>query len=426
MQLTKMRPVYVLVVLALVSLANYYDRNLISILVEPIKQDLKVSDTQIGLLTGLAFAVVYTFVGIPIARLADRFGRTVVLGASLTLWSAMTVVTGMSTTFTTMMLARFGVGVGEAGGLPTTHALAAEYFPPSQRGKALSAIAFFAAGGMMLATVGGGLIAQHWGWRTAFFLGGGAGLVVAALLLLTVRDINPRAARTAAASAPEAAPPATGFRQGFAILWTRKAFVHLCCGMAWGAFGSYAQLTWNAPFLMRAYHLSVGEVSKTYGGMTALATLGSILIGGFFADIMARNNARWPFWLLAIAFGFSLPAGLVTYLTHSYGLVLALILPTAALASLWVGPAYALVQNLSGAKLRATGAAIFMLMANLVGLGLGPSAVGFLSDLLQPRFGADSLRYALILATLTAIPATIHFLLATRSVEADIAAAEAD
>jgi MFS family permease len=337
----------------------------------------------------------------------------------------MTVVTGLSTSFTTMLLARFGVAVGEAGGLPTTHALAAEYFPASQRGKVLSTIAFFAAAGLTAATIAGGLIAEHWGWRTSFFVGGGVGLVVAVLMFLTVRDVNPPVALKAAATAPEASPR-PGFRQGFAVLWKRKAFLHLCLGMAWGAFGSYAQLSWNAPFLMRAYHLTVGQVSESYGGVTAIATLLAILVGGFFSDIMTRHNARWPFWLLAVAFGFTLPAGLFTYLTHSYALVLALILPTTALASLWIGPAYALVQNLSGARLRATGAALFMLMSNLVGLGLGPSAVGVISDLLHPRFGDDSLRYALILASLTAIPATIHFLLATRSVEADIAEADAD
>lgn len=421
---TRVRAIYVLVVLSLVSLANYYDRNLISILVEPIKHDLHVSDTQIGLLTGLAFAVVYTFVGIPVARLADRFGRSTVLGVALSVWSAMTVVTGFSASFATMLLARLGVACGEAGGLPTTHALAAEYFPAKDRGKALSAIAFFAAGGLSLALVAGGLIADRWGWRIAFFLGGGVGLVLALLMFLTVRDLKPPS-RQAAGSTPSAeAAPSLG--SAFSVLWKRKAYVHLCLGLGWACFGAYAQLAWSPAFLMRAYHLTTGQVSASYGGMTALATLGAILIGGFFTDALARRDARWPFWLLALAFGLGLPGALVTYLTHQYWLVLALILPLTGLQSLWIGPAYALVQNLSGSKLRATGAAIFMLVTNLIGLGLGPSAAGFMSDVLSRWFGADSLRYTLCIASLTFVPATIHFLLATRSVKADLAAAEAD
>jgi MFS family permease len=424
MKLTGLRPIYVLIVLSLISLANYYDRNLISILVEPIKHDLHVSDTQIGLLTGLAFAVVYSFVGIPVARLADRFGRTRVLGAALTIWSAMTIVTGMSTSFATMLLARLGVGVGEAGGLPTTHALAAEYFSAKDRGKALSAIAFFAAGGISLALVGGGLIADRWGWRTAFILGGVAGLVIAVLLFLTVRDLAPASRQAATAAEPAKAQPS--FAQAFAILWKRKAFVHLCLGLAWGAFGSYAQLIWSPAFLMRTYHLSPGQVGATFGSLTAVATLLPILIGGFFTDALARRDSRWPFWILAFAFALGLPGSLATFLTHDYRVVLALVLPMTGLMSLWVGPSYALVQNLSGAKLRATGAAVFMLMTNLIGLGLGPSATGMLSDFLTPWFGADSLRYTLCLTSLTFVPATIHFLLANRSVKADLAAAETD
>jgi MFS family permease len=422
MKLRGLRPIYVLIVLSLVSLANYYDRNLISILVEPIKRDLHVSDTQIGLLTGLAFAVVYSLVGIPVARLADRFGRTKVLGVALTLWSAMTVVTGMSANFTTMLLARLGVGVGEAGGLPTTHALAAEYFDAKNRGKALSAIAFFAAGGISLALVGGGLIADRWGWRTAFFIGGALGLAVALLLVLTVRDLVPSARPDAGATVAEAVP---SFGRAFVTLWRRKSFVHLCLGLGWGAFGAYAQLAWTPAYLMRTYHLSVGQVSATFGALTAVATLLPILIGGFFSDALSRRDSRSPFWILALAFGLGMPFALITFLTHSYGVVLALILPMTGLMSLWVGPSYALVQNLSGARLRATGAAVFMLVTNLVGLGFGPSVTGMLSDFMAPWAGVNSLRYSLILTALTFLPATIHFLLATRTVKADLAAAEA-
>lgn len=421
----KWRPIYVLIVLSMVSLTNYYDRNLISILVEPIKRDLHVSDSQIGLLTGLAFAVVYTLVGVPVARIADRFGRATVLGVALTLWSAMTVATGFTTNFATMMLARLGVGVGEAGGLPNAHALVAEHFSPKHRGAALSTIAFFSAAGVSAALIGGGLISDWFGWRAAFMLGGGAGLVIALLLFLTVRDPHHEIGHPDTATIVRSADQPR-FAQALTILWSRKAYVHLCLGLAWGEFGVYAEMAWKPAFLMRAYHLTPGQVGASFGGLTAVATLGAILLGGVFSDALSRRDARSPFWMLALAFAFGLPGGLISYLTHSYGVVLAMLVPLTILQALWVGPAYALVQNLSGRKLRATGAAIFMLVVNLIGLGVGPSVVGIASDLFRPHFGDDSLRYSLCIALFSFIPATLHFLWAARSVKADIAAAEAD
>jgi MFS family permease len=411
---------WVLFVLACVSLVNYYDRNLISILVEPIKHDLHISDTEIGLLTGLAFAVVYSFVGVPVARLADRFGRTRVLTSAITLWSAMTIATGMTSSFATMALARLGVGAGEAGGLPTTHALASEYFSANRRGTALGVIAFFAAAGVSLALVAGGQISDRFGWRTAFYVGGAAGLAIALLMLFTIRD----APRDVDPEAP-ATSQTPSFGSAIRTLWGRRAYAHLCLGLAWGAFGSYALLTWTPAFFMRAYHMTAGQVGTSYGSVFALSSLGAVLVGGLMADMLKRWDERSPFWLLILAFGLGVPGGLMTFLVHDYKLVLLVSLPLNVVQALWVAPAYALVQNLSGSPLRATGAALFMMIVNIIGLGFGPSAVGLISDLLKPYVGSFSLGLSLIIATLTFVPAVIHFMLATRTVRKDIEAAAA-
>jgi MFS family permease len=224
---------YVLTVLGLVSVLNYYDRNLITILVEPMKRDLHLTDANIGLLTGIGFALMYSLLGIPMARLADRHGRAKLLSATLAIWSLMTVLSGRAANYTAMLLARVGVGIGEAGGLPATHALVADYFSPANRGKALSVIGICGALGVSLAMAGGGLISDWRGWRAAFYIGGLPGLVLSALLLFTVRD------RTANPDSAKQSQPAPKLRTVFAALWSRRSYVHLCSGLGIALIGGY-------------------------------------------------------------------------------------------------------------------------------------------------------------------------------------------
>ncbi|MEI9984810.1 MAG: MFS transporter [Aliidongia sp.] len=287
---------YVLLLVGLVSVANYYDRTLISILVEPIKRDLGLSDGQIGLLSGVGFAVMYSLLGVPMARLADRFGRVRVLGSVVAVWSVMTVLSGRTVSFTTMLLARAGVGIGEAGGLPAAHALIADYFSPRFRGKALSVIGVCGGLGLSLAYAGGGLINDWQGWRMAFYLGGLPGLVLSVLVFLTIRE--PKRSVGAGGAAPNVT-----FRQAAATLWRRKSYVLLCIGLGIGAIGSYGQSAWTPAFLMRAYHLSASEVGGYYSAVSGPATMVSILLGGLANDWLVARDKRWPLWLLALTFG---------------------------------------------------------------------------------------------------------------------------
>jgi len=273
-------PGYVLTVLGLVSILNYYDRNLITILVEPIKRDLHLSDSRIGLLSGIGFALMYSLLGIPMARLADRHGRAKVLACTLAVWSLMTVLSGRAVNFTTMLLARVGVGVGEAGGLPATHAIVADYFAAVNRGKALSVIGICGALGISLALAGGGLISDWRGWRVAFYLGGLPGLALSILVLFTVGE---RKSANLPASAPQS-PPTIKLRTVFAALWRRRSYVHLCIGLGIAAIGAYGQFAWTPAFLMRSYNLSAGRVGSYYSVAVGPATIAAVFLGGALND----------------------------------------------------------------------------------------------------------------------------------------------
>ncbi len=409
---------YVLLIVGLVSVMNYYDRFLLTILVEPIKRDLHITDAQVGLLAGIGFALMYSLLGVPMARLADRHGRARVLAAVVGFWSLMTAASGMTVNFTTMLLARAGVGVGEAGGLPTVHALIADYFSPKRRGFALSLIGVCGAIGMTLALAVGGLINDWHGWRMAFYVAAAPGLILALLVILTIKE--PLAHVQAKAANNATLPLGAAFK----TLWRRKAFVFLCAGMAVGAVGAYAHQTWIPAFLMRTYHMTAGQVGAQYSAVTGPTTIVAILLGGLINDWLLRRDKRAPLWIIAASFGLGVPASLAFLLVHDFHLALGLSILMTLAGGLWTGPAYAVVQSLAGPKLRALTAAIFMMIVNIVGLGLGPVAGGVLSDLFAPHFGAASLTASLCALTLCGAIAVPLFLLATRSLDADMRDAE--
>lgn len=412
---------YVLVVLGLISILDYYDRNLISILVEPIEKGLHLDDAQIGLLSGIAFALAYGVCGIPIARMADRYGKVGVLTAGIVVWSAMTVATARAVNFATMALARAGVALGEAGAFPATQALVAEYFPLERRGMALSVIGVCGGIGLTFALAGGGLLNDWLGWRGAFLLSGLPGLLLAVLLWFTVRD----PVRPAAARAAQVAPKQSGESSPLRTLMARRSYVHVCIGLAFAATGAYAQANWAPAFLMRTYHLSTGQVGAYYSAVVGPATLISIFLGGVINDwFIRRGHYAAPVWMLAASFGLIIPLSLAFYLTHDFPLAMGLTLVSTVLGGLWVAPFYAVVQNLAGSDLRAFAAAIASLIINVIGLSAGPYLAGLLSDLLAPTFGIRSLGVSLNLLNVTYVIGVVHFVLASRTVDADVLEAE--
>ena len=411
--------VYVLVVLGLVSVLNYYDRNLITILVEPVKRDLHLTDSDIGLLSGFGFALMYSLLGIPMARLADRYGRARTLAAVLAIWSLMTTLSGRAQSYVSMLWARVGVGVGEAGGLPATHALVADYFLPATRGKALSVIGISGALGLSLALGAGGYIADAYGWRTAFYLGGLPGLLLAVLVFFTVREHRTKSE----AGETVAAPP---LREALVKLRARHAFVALCLGMGLACIGGYGQFAWTPAFLMRTYHMSTSAVGAYYSAVSGPATLVAVLLGGALNDWLLKRDPRWSLWLIALCFGITVPASLVLFLVKDFSLAIGLSVITTFVGGLWVAPSYALVQSLAGRTMRALAAAIFMMITNIIGLGLGPWVTGILSDRLSATLGDKSLGISLCLVTGTCAIGCLVFLWGNKTIVADLRAAEAD
>lgn len=412
---------YVLAILGLITVLDYYDRSLISILIEPVERGLHLDDAQVGLLTGVAFAFAYGVFGIPLARLADRYGRVRMLTAGLFVWSVMTVVTSRAVGFATMALARSGVAVGEAGAFPSIQALVSDYFPVQRRGTALSVIGVCGGIGLTFALAGGGILNDWLGWRGAFLLSGAPGLALAVLLWFTVRE----PVRGGFAPVGDASADDPGLAASLRILTGRRSFVHVCVGLALVCIGAYAQSTWTPAFLMRTYHFSTGEVGAYYSAAVGPGTLVSIFVGGLLNDwFLRRRLYAAPVWILVAAFALMVPPAIVTYLTRDFALAMGLTLATTLLGGIWVAPLYAVIQSLAGSNLRALAAAVASVITSVIGLSAGPYLAGLLSDLLAPRYGARSLGISLCLLNATYVMGIIHFLLAIRTIRADVAEAE--
>lgn len=410
------RAIVTLATLSLVCLLNYYDRSLINILIEPIKRDMQLSDSQIGVLTGLAFGLVYSLSAVPVARLADRYGRVRILACSLTLWSAMTGLCGMARSYPVLVAARFGVGLGEAGGLPATHAIVSEHFSKTHRSSALSIIAVMSGLGIAAGSALGGWIASHWGWRHAFIIGAVPGLVLAVLLILLVRDHRQGRATSQSVAA-------TGFWTALMTLMRRRAYLWLCIGYALGSVGSYAFQVWGQAYIMRRFDLDVAQVGASFSLVYGAAMIFGLIVGGAIGARLTKRDTRWTLWLMAICFGSALPLTAAVLHAPTYPAALVLLFVQTSFYILHTGPCYALVQSLSGSSLRSTGAACFMMVANLAGLGLGPTVTGWLSDRLGGG-SATALAQSILIVSLTFLLAAAAFLIGTRTVMRDIEEAD--
>jgi predicted MFS family arabinose efflux permease len=415
---------YALFILFLGYVVNFIDRSILSILIEPIKADLELTDTQLGFLGGLAFAIFYSTLGIPIAALADRWSRVKVLSIAIAVWSAMTAVCGLATNFWQLLIARIGVGVGEAGASPPSHSLISDYFPLASRATALSIYALGIPIGSMIGNAVGGWGADTLGWRYTFMLVGLPGLAIALLLLLTLRE-PPRGLSEVKEAQPASDEPPPSMGSVLKFLWHKPSFryMSLACGLH--AFVSYGAGTWNAPFLVRIHEMSNTE---TGGWLAIIAGLGAIgtFAGGYMADKAYdfTNNRRWYLWIAAIATIGMVPFQFLAYLHPDFRFVLTGLIAASILGPIYLGPAFAMTQALVTLRMRAVASAILLLVLNLIGMGLGPYFVGFLSDVFEPEFGVFSLRYALCVTLIFNLIAALCYYLGSRSLEADIADTE--
>jgi len=405
---------YVMVILVVVYTFNFIDRQIIGILAVPIKADLSLSDTQLGLMGGLAFALFYTALGIPVAMLADRKSRTWIMTIALAAWSAMTAACGLAQNFWQLFLARLGVGVGEAGGVAPAYSLISDYFPPEQRARALSAYSFGIPIGSALGIVFGGLIASKIDWRYAFFAVGLAGLVIAPVFRLTVKEPQRGRLDTHIAHAEPA-----GLRTIIGKLLHKPSFWLMSLGAAASSMMGYGMFFWLPSFFVRSFGLSLLDASLFYGAILLLGGIAGIALGGTLADRFGASNRGAYVTIPAIAFVTTVPFYVVAILSPNLVTTfIAMLVPT-ALGLAWLGPVLSAIQHVVTPNMRATASAIFLFINNLIGIGVGTVAIGFLSDSLQQRFGDDSLKYAILAGTSFYLIAALLFFLSAKPLRRD-------
>jgi predicted MFS family arabinose efflux permease len=389
-------PKMMLWILMVVYVLNFLDRQIVNILAEPISRDLNLSDTQIGLLTGLAFALFYTLLGIPIARYADNSStnRVGLISISLAVWSAMTALCGLTQNFAQLALARVGVGVGEAGCTPAAHSLITDSVPPEKRS---SAIAFYGLGipiGSLLGLVIGGVLNDAYGWRVAFMAVAIPGLILAAVLPFILRE--PRKAEAAArALSGDKAREVLSTKDALKEVFSSRAFVMLAIAASFTAFLSYGKSVWAVILFIRSHGLSPGETGLLLGLVLGVAGIIGTWLGGMLADKFGKINKRHLLTTPAIGMVIATPILFLGYFATDWRVaILLLFLPT-ALNAAYYGPTYATVQGLVRPEARAVAAAFMLFGQNLIGLGLGPLLFGIMSDAFKPLAGDDSVRWVL-------------------------------
>jgi len=395
--------------LFLVSTFNYIDRTILSILQIPIKAELGLSDGQIGALTGLSFALFYATLSLPVARLADRKNRRLLVATSLAIWSSMTALSGLAAGFASLVFFRIGVAIGESGSVPASVSLIADYYPPARRATAMSTWGLALPLGLMLGYSVTGWLAAEIGWRLTFAVVGVVGLLLAPVTLALIKE--PARGRYADAAAPiETVPLWTAI----AFLWREKAFRYVVLATMLHGFSQYAMMTWNAPFFTRNHGLSLQQVSLLMALLSGAGGAVGMYLGGFLADRLAVRDLRWRVWVMALTVGLTVIVALAQYLVTSTGLSIAMAAIAALLMIAYYGPVLAVTQSLVPANMRAFSNAVLLLIFNLFGLGLGPWCTGLLSDLLVHRFdaGEDGLRYALSLSLVSSGAGAIMFVYA--------------
>jgi predicted MFS family arabinose efflux permease len=402
--------------LTLVYTFNFIDRQILVILQEPIKADLGLSDAQLGLLTGFSFALVYVTAGIPIAWLADRANRRNIVAASLAFWSLMTAMSGLVQNYGQLLVARLGVGVGEAGGTPPAHSMISDYFPPSSRGTALS---FYSMGiyiGVLFGFAAGGWIAENFGWRNAFFVIGIPGILYAFAVLWVVKE--PKRGHFDPAGA--GAPAQSSLSETMAGLRRRPTFWYLSVGCAFSAFISYGNGNFMPSFLMRNHGLSLTEVGVILGLISGLSGATGTFLGGYMADRLATRDMRWYLWIPILGGLSAMIPAYYTLLGENTTFIVAAMIPSQILSALYLGPCIATCHNLVSPGMRAMASAILYFVLNLIGLGLGPLTVGILSDFYAEPFGDDNLRYAMASVLSIGFLGVYFLWMGTRSLNRDL------
>lgn len=407
---------YALAGMTAVYTLNFVDRGLMMLMLQPIKEDLQLSDTQLGFVTGIAFGLFYATLGVPIARWADRGNRVTITSLAIGLWGVTVMACLFVTNYIQLVFARIAAAVGESGCKPPTYSLVGDYFPePAERTRAM---AIYMTGGplaALLSFIVGGWLNELYGWRITFFVMGIPGLFLAVLVKWTI--IEPR---TQASSSRVEERRLPSMRSVLGTLWRQRSCRHLTIALILIYMMGAGLGPWYAAFMMRTHSMGTGELGVWLGFIYGLGGIAGVLIGGYVASRWFAENERGQMRLISVTVASLVPC-YVAFLTlpQKHQALIALI-PLMMVFYVFLGPTYALMQRLVADEMRATMMAVLMLMANLIGFGIGPQVVGILSDLLMPLLGTDSLRYAMLIMSFVALWAAYHFWRVGQTVKEDL------
>jgi len=405
----KSRPTFVLALLLIAYIFNFLDRQILGILAGPIINDLGLSDAEFGAIGGLAFALLYSVLGVPLALLADRTSRSKVIAGSLAVWSAFTALCGTAASFGQLFLYRLGVGVGEAGGVAPSYALIADYYPPERRARALAIFSLGIPLGLAGGTLIGAYLAAWVNWRAAFIAMGIAGLVLAPLMLLVVRDL-PRAG---------SAGGMAELGRTFPIIARKPTFWLLAAAASCSSLAGYGLALWTPSVLERSFGFTLIERGQFLASIFLIGGTAGVFAGGWLADRLGQSDRRWYAWLPAIAWLITAPTFALGLMSSDPWAAWPLLLIPNALNILWLGPVTTAVQHLVPQPMRSTASASFLLINNLIGLGVGPTLIGALSVAFKERYGIEALRYAAVSVVGFYVLAALLMLLAARRLRAD-------
>ena len=411
-------PRYVLFLLSLVMMLNIIDRQMLGILIDPIKQEFGASDAEMGLLTGTSFALLHVVAMIPLASWADRRSRRDLIAWGLGAWSVLTVMTGLVRSFGQMFWVRLGLGVGEATAVPASHSLIADLFPPGRRATALSLLIVSGPIGQTLAYAGGGYVNELFGWRVVFWVFGLPGLLLALLFRATIREPE-RGAADGSQGQWESLPMSAAWRQLMAL----RSYRQLALAAALSAVANYAILIWSAPLWMRVFELGTREVGTTLALATGPSTIAGVLLSGRLADRLSGRDIRWLAWLPALACVLALPVAVGFVWAPGHVLSQVLLIPATFFGAMVIGPIFAAIQTVARPNVRAMASAWVSLLLTALGLGVGPPLVGLVADLGAETHGAGAIRFGLLGAVLCFGWAAIHLGFAARALEPEVRAA---
>jgi predicted MFS family arabinose efflux permease len=406
---------FVLAMLTAVYALNFIDRQILVILQEPIKAEMGLSDAQLGLLSGFAFAVVYVTAGIPIAYWADRGNRRNIVSLAVTVWSGMTALSGFAQNFSQLLLARVGVGLGEAGGSPPAHSMISDYYPPEQRATALSIYSTGIYAGILLGFLFGGVIAQAFGWRTAFFVVGVPGVLFGIALRFLLKE--PQRGRWESSSTNAEKP---SLKDTFVMLRDRPSFWYMALGSGFVAYVTYGNGNFVPSLLIRNHGMGLAEVGTALAVVSGLSGAIGTFAGGYLGDKFGQKDRRWYVWIPLLGV-------VLAYLPYNYALVtdntaaaLVILFFASIFTSFFLGPCIAMSHALVAPGMRALISAILFFVINIIGLGMGPFFTGLISDGLVATYGDDSLRYAMLTTTQALLLAAVMFALAAKHLRADL------